>query len=126
MKNTGVNIILALIFALVQIPSNTIATAKDISVQVKVYDIKLEPAAGLSLKIDELPLIRSNERGIAFVTVADNAMPPKNIVVESQELEVESWNYSKGILEIIIRKKSYRQIGLSVIDPNNKPISKVS
>ena len=105
--------------------AHLVAAQDDINVQVKVYDTGLNPAPNETLIIDASSPLTSNEKGLAFITLPANAMPPKNIEVESEELEVESWNYSKGILEIIIRKKSYRDISISVIDLESRPLQSV-
>ena len=97
----------------------------DVNVQVKVFDLQLNPVVDAELTIDGSSTLKTNNSGIAFVQLAGSALPPKNIEVLDQKLEVESWNYSKGILEIILREKSYREVTVSLANPDNKPLAGV-
>jgi len=93
-----------------------------VNVQVKVYDVKLNPVVGVELMVDNTTSIRTNNKGVVYTTLQERSLPPKNIEVLNRELEVESWNYSKGILEIILRKKSFQDVEISILDLENKPV----
>ena len=123
MTHTKTHIYFTFLFAVIfSITVFETSAQNNINVQVKVYDLDLNPLPNIALEIDGFASIKSNNSGIAFIHLPDNALPPKNIEVLDQELEVESWNYSKGILEIIIRKKSYRQVNLTIINSDNEAI----
>ena len=96
----------------------------DVNVQVKVYDEDLKPMGNHSLQVDQTPEFSTNSSGLAFIKLPQSSLPPKSIEVLDRKLEVESWNYSKGILEIIIRQKTYRQIEITVIDVGSSPVAK--
>ncbi|MCK5700643.1 MAG: hypothetical protein KAI29_05805, partial [Cyclobacteriaceae bacterium] len=105
----------------------TFVQAQDtINVQVKVYDLQLNPVSNLEIKITDAESFKTNTVGVAFIKTSEASLPPTNISISDQKLEVESWNYNKGILEIIVRKKNYREITIKIIDLNsNKPLSDI-
>ena len=98
-----------------------LAQNSDVNVQVKAYDVELNPVAGVELSVDEATTVRTNNSGIVFCQLPNTSLPPRSIKVLNLDLEVESWNYSKGILEIILRKKSFRDVEISVVDQDNNP-----
>jgi signal transduction histidine kinase len=55
----------------------------------------------------------------------DSDFPVKSVAIKDGKLEAASWNYSKGILEIIIRNKSYQLALVIVRDRNSKPLAKL-
>lgn len=117
------NIIIIFIFiALLSYEKKVLLAQSGVNVQVKVYDVKLNPVAGVDLSIDDIATVRTNGNGIVFSQLPESSLPPKGIVVLNLDLEVESWNYSKGILEIILRKKSFRDVELTVTTSENRPI----
>ncbi len=87
-----------------------------LDVQVKVYDQKLDPLSDAEIIIEEKESFHINTNGIAFIKLPKSSLPPASIYIKNDKLEVESWNYSKGILEIIVRDKKYRQLRIRVID----------
>ena len=90
------------------------------NIQVKVYDQELIAIPNLEIKVADSDLFTTNSKGIGFISLPESSLPPSLVVVSHQTLEVESWNYSKGILEIIIRKKSYRQLIIKVLDSKSR------
>ena len=58
-------------------------------------------------------------KGVAFVELLDTDFPFKSIKIKDEKLETASWNYSKGIIEIIIRTRSYQLVQVFVRDENN-------
>ena len=58
-------------------------------------------------------------KGVAFVELLDTDFPIKSIKIKDEKLETASWNYGKGIIEIIIRTRSYQMVQVFVRDENN-------
>lgn len=116
------NLIFAISFCTV-----TFLQAQDtINVLVKVYDLELIPISNLEITIQDAGLIQTNTEGISFILIPEVSLPPSQISISDQKLEVESWNYRKGMLEIIVRKKNYREITIKIINlKNNKPLSDI-
>ena len=70
-----------------------------VNVQVKVYDLELNPYPSIGIVINNLSTFKTDEKGKAFTTVPKASLPPTSIEISDNKLEAESWNYSKGILE---------------------------
>jgi signal transduction histidine kinase len=84
-----------------------------LSIQIKTFDQQLKPLPNLAVSINNNDFITTASKGIVIADVPGNDLPPTSIKIANEELEAESWNYSKGVLEIIVRKKSYRIITVS-------------
>ena len=98
----------------------TLLHAQDtINVLVKVYDLQLNPVSNLEITIQEAKPTKTNTEGIAFIMTPEASLPPSNIHISDQKLEIESWNYSKGTLEIIVREKKYKRLIIKIIDLKN-------
>jgi hypothetical protein len=74
-------------------------------VQVKTFDHQLKAMGNLELAINDKEFFAVNAKGSAFTELSQNDLPVKSVRLRNDELEAESWNYSKGVIEIIIRKK---------------------
>jgi signal transduction histidine kinase len=95
-------------------------------IQLKTLDNQLKPYPGLhiSLNLGKAHLV--DDLGVAFVEVNSTDLPPKVVTIQDPKLEVESWNFSKGILEVVIRPKTYQQITALVQDQKNQPLAGVT
>jgi signal transduction histidine kinase len=85
-------------------------------VQVKTFDHQLKAMGNVELSINEKDFISVNAKGSAFTELSQNDLPVKSVRLRNEELEAESWNYSKGVIEIIIRKKSFKAHSWTVRD----------
>lgn len=94
-----------------------------VNVLVKVYDLELNPYPTIGIVLDDATSFKTDEKGIAFVVVPETSLPPTAIDISDRKLEAESWNYSKGTLEIIIREKNYRHLQIKIADKNNVALS---
>lgn len=94
------------------------------AVQVKAFDLQLKPMANLQVAINKGEFFTIGPRGTTIVEVPVDDLPPTSLSFRNDELEAESWNYSKGILEIIVRKKSYRVADIFV-KHGGKPVANV-
>ncbi|MGE0589195.1 MAG: ATP-binding protein [Cyclobacteriaceae bacterium] len=94
-------------------------------VQIRASGEDLKPIPGLSLSINNGGFITLDKKGIAFTELSDSDLPVKNIKVNDSSLEPASWNYSKGVLEVIVRRKSYHLVNLTVQYQDGKPATSV-
>lgn len=92
-------------------------------VQVKTFDQQLVPFKNAEISINGKEYIAMGNKGVAFVELSDTDFPLKSIQIKDQKLEAASWNYSKGIIEVIIRNKNYQLVKVIVKDPNHAPLS---
>lgn len=93
-----------------------------VNVLLKVYDIELNPYPNIEIVLDRKISFTTDANGIALAEVPKVSLPPTRIDVSDQKLEAESWNYSKGTLEIILRKKNYKQLQIKITDKNENII----
>jgi signal transduction histidine kinase len=92
-------------------------------VQVKAFDQDLQPYKSIEISVNSKEFFPVNTKGTAFIELTDNDLPIKTVKVRNETLEAASWNYSKGILEVIIRQKNYRLTHWVVKDAANIPIA---
>ena len=74
-------------------------------VQIKAFDQQLNPIGNLSVSVNGKEFISIEEKKATFHEILKEDLPPKSITINKTDLEAESWNYNKGTLEIVIRKK---------------------
>lgn len=96
------------------------------TIQVRTFDQQLQVLPGIDISIDGQTFFTMGEMGSAIVGIGDLTMPPDEILIGDSTLEAESWNYSKGILEIIIRQRTTQNISVLVKDQNNQPVSNLT
>ncbi|MGJ3234384.1 sensor histidine kinase [Marivirga sp.] len=94
-------------------------------VQVKAFSKNLNPYPNLSLSINNGDYVALNENGIVFVNLAASDIPIQSIKLKDESLEVASWNLSKGILEVIIRNKSYIDKKIRVVNKNGMVVPNI-
>ena len=94
-------------------------------VQVKTFDQKLRTVSNLELSFDQQNYITTGNDGTVITEIDNTLLPPKVIYIADAELEAESWNYSRGILEIIIRKKTFEIYTLTIVDTDGIPLKNV-
>lgn len=102
------------------------ATAQESTlVQIKTFDLSLKAIPNLQLSFDNNNYFNTGTDGSIFVDIKNNLLPPKVIYFKDTDLEAESWNYSQGILEIIVRKKSFETYQLTVLDTSGEVLKNV-
>ena len=82
--------------------------------QIKTFDENIKPYPDISIAINGMEYIDMGSKGVAFVELSSDALPIRSIVVKNETLEAASWNNSRGIIEVIIRKKSYQLVPVIV------------
>jgi signal transduction histidine kinase len=91
-------------------------------IQIKAFDTTLQPVRNLDLTLNKKIKINTGGRGLAVVTITETDLPVQTIDLAEQTLEAASWNFSRGVLEVVIRKKNYRIQSLTVLDLEKQPI----
>ncbi len=92
-------------------------------VQIKTFDQQLKPVSNVSVSLNGKEFIPI-ERTATFHEVDKVDLPPKFVKVNNEEIEAESWVYSKGVIEIMLRKKRYKIITISLRTSGDKPVVK--
>ena len=72
-------------------------------VQVKAFDQQLIPYKNVEVSINNNEYFSTGSKGVAFVELLDSDFPIKSIRIKDEKLETASWNFGKGIIEIIVR-----------------------
>src|SRR5687767_10756601 len=91
-------------------------------VQIKAFDQQLQPYKNVQMSINGKDYFTVGNKGVAFIELEESDLPLKSIKIKDEHLEAASWNYTKGIVEVIIRKKNYQLIQVVVKDRNNTPL----
>lgn len=94
-------------------------------VQIKTFDQQLQPYRNIDISINEKEYISMGAKGVAFVELYDSDLPPKSVKIKNEQLEAASWNFSRGTLEVTVRKKSYQVHRVIVRDRANNPLANV-
>lgn len=94
-------------------------------VQIKTFDLDLRSISNLELSFDNVNYFNTGATGAIFVDIRNSLLPPKVIYFKDTEIEAESWNYSHGILEIIVRKKSFETYQVTVVDTSGQVLKNV-
>ncbi len=113
-------IVIAMIFLFIA----TAAFGQDKQVvQIKTFDHQLKALGSIDVSINDKDFIAVNAKGSAFTELSASDLPPKSVRIKNDELEAESWNYSKGVIEIIIRRKSFKVHSWTVKDTEGTTLS---
>jgi len=112
-----------ILFCALSIPAN--AQEKEL-IQVKAFDQQLNPIPNLRITINDTDAVTTNNKGIGFLELQEKDLPPKTVKIERDGFEAESWNYSKGILEIIVRAKNFNTVLFHVVTPDKKPLRNIT
>jgi signal transduction histidine kinase len=91
-------------------------------VQIKTFNEQLQPYKNIDISINDKEFIHIDNKAVAFIELYPNEFPLKTIKIKNVQLEAASWNYRKGIVEVIIRKKSYHMVTIQVMDNNAAPL----
>lgn len=94
-------------------------------IQIKAFDPHLNPVENVEVSINNGQFIALDDAGVAFTEIDSRKLPPKSIDIRDPKLKAASWNYSKGILEIIIRKKEYELVAIYLKTSDNTPLANI-
>lgn len=96
------------------------------TIQIKTFDQKLQVLRNVEVSLNNGGFVSVGNKGVAIVELNSNELPIKTVTIKDDKLEAASWNFSKGIIEIVIRPKSYSLIHFVVRYPNGFPASQIS
>jgi signal transduction histidine kinase len=81
---------------------------------VRTFDQKLQPFKDIEVSLNGKDYISVGHKGVAIVEVNSSDLPVKAIKIKDDKLEAASWDFSKGVIEIIVRPKSYSMVHFTV------------
>lgn len=93
---------------------------------IKTSDQSLKRLPNIEVSINGKPYINVGSKGEALVELEANDIPLKTIRVKDDQYDVASWNYSKGVIEVIIRKKTYKIANVYVQDTEKNTQKNIS
>lgn len=108
--------------ALLLAGASTLFAQETSMIQIKAFDQQMNAASNLSISINDKDFIQLADKKATFYEVPKADLPPTSIKLNRPEWEVESWNFSRGTLEIIIRPKAYQMVKVSVQTMNKQPV----
>ncbi|MBT1686319.1 HAMP domain-containing histidine kinase [Fulvivirgaceae bacterium PWU37] len=112
---------------LVMLTAGHVVQAQDKQmIQIKTFDEKLKPLKNIELSLNDGAYISSGSKGSAFVEVGADDLPVKSVRIRDEKLEAASWNFSRGVIEIIVRQRSYTLVRMALRLPNGRPIPQAS
>lgn len=94
------------------------------SIQVRTFDQKLQPFRNLEVSLNDKDYFSVGQRGVAVVEINSSDLPIKSVKLKDEKLEAASWDFSKGVIEIIVRPKSYSMVHFIVQFPDGTRLAK--
>ena len=94
-------------------------------IQIKTYDQQLQPMKNVEASINGKEYVSTGNKGEAFIELSQSQLPVKTIKIKDTQYEAASWNHSKGVLEVVIRKKNYQIVSITIKDSNNVPVPNI-
>jgi signal transduction histidine kinase len=125
-KKNGTALPMVAIVFLLQLIGVTGGYAQEkITVQVKTFTQQLEPYRNIEVSINGRPYIALGSRGLVVTDLSSADFPIKSVSLKDPKLEAASWLFTKGVVEIIIRAKSYQIAKVVLRTAANAPIAGV-
>ncbi|HEY5919932.1 MAG TPA: HAMP domain-containing sensor histidine kinase [Chryseolinea sp.] len=94
------------------------------SIQVRTFDQKLQPLRNIDVSLNGKDYISVGPKGVAIVEVSTSDLPIKSVNIKDEKLEAASWDFSKGVIEIVVRQKSYSMVHFIVQFPDGTRLAK--
>jgi signal transduction histidine kinase len=94
------------------------------TIQVRTFDQKLQPLRNIELSLNGKDYFSVGQKAVAIVEVNSSDLPVKTVKIKDEKLEAASWDFSKGVIEIIVRPKSYAMVHFVVQFPNGTRLAK--
>lgn len=116
----------AVLVILVMAAGHVVLAQEKQMIQIKTFDEKLKPLKNIDLSLNDGAFISTGAKGSAFVEIGANELPVKSVRIKDEKLEAASWNFSKGVIEIIVRQRNYTVVHMALRLPNGRPIPQAS
>jgi signal transduction histidine kinase len=113
-----------LIFVISTVWMFTASAQEKQSIQVRTFDQKLQPLINIEVSLNGKDYISVGHKGVAVVEVNSSDLPIKSVKIKDERLEAASWDFSKGVIEIIVRQKSYTMVHFIVQFPDGTRLAK--
>jgi len=94
------------------------------SIQVRTFDQKLQPLRNVEVSLNDKEYFSVGQKGVAVVEINSSDLPIKSVKLKDEKLEAASWDFSKGVIEIIVRPKSYAMVHFIVQFPDGTRLAK--
>lgn len=94
------------------------------SIQVRTFDQKLQPFRNIEVSLNGKDYVSVGYKGVAIVEINSTDLPIKSVKIKDEKLEAASWDFSKGVIEIIVRQKSYTMVHFIVQFPDGTRLAK--
>lgn len=94
------------------------------TIQVRTFDQKLQPLRNIEVSLNGKDYFSVGQKAVAIVEVNSSDLPVKSVKIKDEKLEAASWDFSKGVIEIIVRPKSYTMVHFVVQFPNGTRLAK--
>ena len=88
------------------------------TIQIKTFDQKLQPLKNIEVSLNGKEYVSVGHKGFAIAEINSSDLPIKSVTIKDDKLEAASWDFSKGIIEIIVRPKSYTLVHFVVQFPD--------
>jgi len=97
-------------------------------IKIKTFDQKLHTLRNIEISLNNKEYFSIGKKGVAIVELSNQDLPVKSVKIKDDNLEAASWNLSKGVLEIIVRPKSYKVVHfvLRLSKGDSVPLTSVS
>lgn len=93
---------------------------------IKTFDPSLNRIPNIDVSVNGKPFVNVGAKGETLVALDPQDIPLRSITFNDPAVEAASWNYSKGVIEVIVRRKSYKMALVYVQDADNKTLRNVS
>src|SRR5690349_18295731 len=71
------------------------------TIQVRTFDQKLQPLRNIEVSLNGKDYFSVGQKAVAIVEVNSSDLPVKAVKIRDEKLEAASWDFSKGVIEII-------------------------
>ena len=94
-------------------------------VQIKTFDQKLQVFRNIEVSVNDRPFVSVGSKGVVTLEL-NSAETIQSVKIKDEKLEAASWNFSKGVIEIVVRPKSYTLVHVTLILFEGLPVSQAS
>jgi signal transduction histidine kinase len=92
-------------------------------VQVKTFDHNLQILRNIEVSVNEKPFLSVGSKGVAMLEL-NAGEQIRSVKIKDEKLEAASWNVSRGIVEIIVRPKSYTIVHMTLTFTDGVPLAR--
>jgi signal transduction histidine kinase len=94
-------------------------------VQLKTFDENLQILRNVEVSVNEKSYLSVGSRGVVMLEL-NPGETIRSVKLKDDKLEAASWNFSKGIVQIIVRRKNYTIAQLTLQYQDGSPVADAS